>query len=77
MSKPTTENDRNVSTKIVAATFKNEIGSAEVSGERVWRQYGFFNSRTSDYGMEKMNYPENAMLFLNQANLTVKKPKKI
>ena len=35
MSKATTENDRNVSTKIVAATFENEIGSAEVAGERV------------------------------------------
>ena len=27
MTKATTDNDRNVSTKIVAATFKNEIGS--------------------------------------------------
>ena len=36
MSKATTENDRNISTKVVAATFENEIGSEEVSGERVW-----------------------------------------
>ena len=35
MSKTTTENDRNVSTKIAAATFKNEIGSEKVSGEGV------------------------------------------
>ena len=44
MSRATTENDKNVSTKIVAATFENEIGSEEVSAERVWRQYGFFDS---------------------------------
>ena len=31
MSKGTTENDKNVSTKIVSATFENEIGSKEVS----------------------------------------------
>ena len=31
-----TENDKNISTKIVAATFENEIGSEEVSGETVW-----------------------------------------
>ena len=37
MSKVTTENDRNVSTKIVAATFETEIGSEEVSGEWVWK----------------------------------------
>ena len=36
MSKATTENDRNISTKVVAATFENEIGFEEVSGERVW-----------------------------------------
>ena len=35
MSKATTENDKNVSTKIVAATFENENGSEEVSAERV------------------------------------------
>ena len=31
MSKATTENDRNISTKIIAASFENEIGSEEVS----------------------------------------------
>ena len=61
----------------MAATFENEIGSEEVSGERVWRQYGFFDSRKSDYGMEKVNYPENTILYLIQGYLTVKKtPKK-
>ena len=76
MSKATTENDKNVSTKIVAATFENENGSEEVSAERVWRQYGFFDSRKSDYSMEKVNYPENTILYLNQVYLTVKKPPK-
>ena len=37
MSKATTENDSNVSTKIVAATFEKEIGFEEIAGERVWR----------------------------------------
>ena len=35
MSKVTTENDRNIGTKIVAATFENENGPEEVSGEKV------------------------------------------
>ena len=71
MSKATTKNDRNVNTKIVAATF--ETGSEEVSAERLLRQYGFFNSRMSDFAMEKVNYPKNTILYLNQAYLTVKK----
>ena len=53
ISKTTTENDRNVRTKIAAATFGNEISSEKVSGEGVWKQYGFFDSRKSDCGMEK------------------------
>ena len=40
MSKATTENNRNVSTKIVAATLENEIESEEFSGEKAWRNYG-------------------------------------
>ena len=76
MSKAITENDKNVSTKIVVATFENEIGSEEVSAERVWRQYGFFDSRKSNYSMEKVNYSENTILYLNQAYLTVKKNQK-
>ena len=71
-----TENDKNISTKIVAATFENEIGSEEVSGEKVWRQFGFFDSRKSNYGMEKVNFPENSLLYINQSYFTVKKKKK-
>ena len=77
MSKATTENDRNISTKKVAATFENEIGSEEVSGERVWKQYGFFDARKTDYSMEKVNFHENTLCYLNQSYLIVKKNKKI
>ena len=76
MSKATTENDKNLSTKIVAATFKNEIGSEEVSGERFWRNYGYFDARKSECSMEKVNFPENSLLYINQSYLTVKKKKK-
>ena len=77
MSMATTENDKNVSTEVVAATFENEIRSEEVSGEKVWRNYGYFNARKSDYSMEKVNFPENMLLYINQSYLTVKKYKKI
>ena len=75
MSKAMTENDK-ISTKIVAATFENEIGSEEVSGEKVWRQFRFFDSRKSNYGMEKVNFPENSLLYINQSYFTVKKKQK-
>ena len=65
MSKATTGNDKNVNMRIVFATYENEIGSKEVSAERVWRKYGLFDSRKSDYGMEKVNYTENTILYNN------------
>ena len=40
ISKAITENDRNASTKIVAATFENKIGSEEVSAERFGESMG-------------------------------------
>ena len=76
MSKATIKNNRNICTKIVAVTFENEIGSEEVSDERVWKQYGFLDARKSDYSMEKVNFPENMLFYLNQSYLTVKKTKR-
>ena len=61
----------------MAAIFESKIGSEEISAERVWRQYGFFDSGKSYYSMEKVNYPENTILYLNQAYLTVKENKTI
>ena len=76
MSKAATANDKNLSTKIVAATFENEIGFEEVSEERVSRKVGYFNTRKSSYSMEKVNFPENTLLYMNQSYLTIKKKKK-
>ena len=59
MGKATTENDRNISTKIVAATFENKIMSEVVSAEKVWKNYGYVDARRSKYSMEKVNFPEN------------------
>ena len=77
MTKATTDNDKNISLNIVAATFENQLGSQEVSGERVWRNFGYFDTRKSDYSMEKVNFPENTLLYINQAFLTVQKSKNI
>ena len=57
--------------------FEKDIGSVDVSGEKVWRYFGFFNASRSDYNMEKVKFPENTLLYVNQAYLTVQKNKKI
>lgn len=65
MTRAATENDKNVSTKIVAASFENDFGSAEVSGENVWKNFGYLDARKSDYSMEKVNIPQNTLFYLN------------
>ena len=63
MSKATTENDRSISTKIVAATFQNGIGPEEVSGEKIYRNYRDVDARKLNYLMEKVIF--QVILFPN------------
>ena len=71
MTKAATKNDKNVSTKIAAATFENDFASA-VSGEKVWKNFDYFDAIKSDYSMEKVDFPENTLFYLNQSYLTGK-----
>ena len=77
LSKASIENNRNVNTNFFAATIENENETVEVSGEKIWKKHDFFNAIKSDFNMEKVNYPENTLFYINQAYLTVKKNKKI
>lgn len=77
LTKTATENDRNFSTQFVAARFEREDSSIEVSGEKVWRPFYAFDANRSDYSLEKVNIPEKTVFYVNQANLTVQKSKKI
>ena len=72
MTKAATKNDKNVNTKIVAATFENDFVSADISAEKVWKNFGYFDARKSDYSMEKVNFPENTLSSLSQSYLTRK-----
>lgn len=77
MTKAAAENHKNIRTKTVAPTFENDLGSKKVSGEKVWKNYGFFNVRKADYSMEKVNFTESSLFYLNQAYRKVKNRKKI
>ena len=58
-------------------TIENKNETVEVSGEKIWKKHGFFNTIKCDFNMEKVNYPGNTLFYKNQAYLTVKKNKKI
>ena len=74
--KASVENNCNVSTNFFAATIENENETVEVSTKIFWKNHGFFNAIKPDFNMEKVNYPENILFYINQAYLTVKKNKK-
>ena len=76
LSKASIENNRNVNTNFFAATIENENETVEVSGEKIWKKHDFFNAIKSDFNMEKVNYPENTLFYINQA-IKVKNNKKI
>ena len=71
MTKSILENDRNLATKIVAIKWDDEKkDDAEVSREKV-----FFEVRRSDYNMEKVNFPENTLLYSTSHTSQFKKTK--
>ena len=65
MTKSLADNDKNVSAKVVAARFEQNIGATEVSGENAWKNVGYFNNQKSDCNMEKVNYPENTIYYVS------------
>ena len=43
----------------------------------MWCINWFFEARKTDYSIEKENFPENTLMYFNQAYLTIKKNKKV
>ena len=68
LTKFATETDWNLAIKIEAASFGKDIVTKEV-----WKDFGFFEARKSDYLIETVNFLENTLIYLNQAYLTMKK----
>ena len=51
--------------------------SSNIAGEHVWANFGYFGQLRTEYNLEKVNFPENALFYINQVYLTVQKSKKI
>ena len=75
--KDISDREQNFWTKTVASAYQNESGLVEVSCEKIWLQFRFFKNQTTDYNMDKVNYPENSIFHLNQGYLTIQKNKKM
>ena len=70
LSKEMTDKDRSVKTQLLIT--ENESKDA-LNGEKVWKNNGFFGDIKPEVNLEKVNLPENTLLYINQSYLlTVK-----
>ena len=70
MSKEVSDKDRSMKTQLLMTT----SGSDEkVSGEKVWKESGFFKEVKPEMNIEKANIPENTLLYINQGFISTVK----
>ena len=70
MSKEVSDKDRSMKTQLLMTT----SGSDEkVSGEKVWRENGYFKEIKPEMNIEKANIPENTLLYINQGFISTVK----
>ena len=69
LSKEASEKDRSLKTQLILSTNSQP---EKISGGVLWRNNGFFSDERADLNIEKKNFPENDVCYINQAFLTVK-----
>ena len=64
LSKEATEEKGSLKTHLLLST--NSQSSGKISRDTVWRKQGFFSDERADFNLEKRNFPENALCYINQ-----------
>ena len=62
LTKEASEKDRRL--KIQSVLFTNSQPTEKISGEQIWKK-GFFSNERVDFNIEKKNFPENALCYIN------------
>ena len=70
LSRELTEADRSVRSQVVLASLDNN-GDKRAS-ECVWKENGFFGELKTDFSIHKKDFPENCLVYINQAYLSTK-----
>ena len=71
MSKEVSDKDRSMKTQLLLTSSNNS--DEKVSGERVWKENGFFKETKPEMNIEKANVPENTLLYINQGFISTVK----
>ena len=69
MEKEMSEGDKNLKMKLLFA----EDSTVNKSNETLWAKDGFFNEQRSELTLSKANFPENTLIYINQARISTVK----
>ena len=70
MSKEVCDKDRSMKTQLLMTT---SCSDEKVSGEKVWKENGYFKEVKPEMNIEKANIPENTLLYINQGFISTVK----
>ena len=70
--------EKNIETSIITTKFDNENGQVSTS-TRVWPSCGYWMAMATAYNfnLKENNHPENSIIYINQAYLTIKNNKRM
>ena len=71
MSKEVSDKDRSMKTQLLMSS--PSTSDENVSGEKVWKENGFFKEIKPEMNIEKVNVPENTLLYINQGFISTVK----
>ena len=69
LSKEMADKDRSMKTELLIRSNADE----KISGEKVWKENGFFKDIRPELNLEKVNMPENTLFYVNQAFISTVK----
>ena len=70
LSKEMTDKDKTMKTQLL---FKPKNDDKVCSGEKIWKENGFFQDVSAELNLEKANISENCLLYVNQGFLSTVK----
>ena len=69
LSKEMTDKDKSMRTQLLFESKPKD----KLSGEKIWKEDGFFKDVRAELNLEKVNIPENCLLYVNQGFLSTVK----
>ena len=67
LTKKATDKDRSLKTQLLLATDSQK--TERISGKPIWKKFGYFRDEKANFNIEKKNFPENALFYVNQGLL--------